>query len=425
MKKKSLLRLVAAACSLLIGMSASAYDFMVDGLAYNFNGDGQSVTLTRGGTKKSGSLSIPATVAYDKKTYSVTIIDRSAFDYCYDFTGSLTIPNSVTEIGDDAFYYCSFTSLSIGNSVKSIGSDAFLLLDYWENAVRLHRVDISDLSAWLMIDFKTVHSNPLALADHLYLNGNEITNLVIPSNITEIKKYAFYGCSGFTGSLTIPNSVTTIGESAFSHCSGFTGSLTIGNSVKSIGDRAFYGCSGLTGSLTIPNSVATIGNYAFYGCNGLTGSLNIPNSVTTIGGSAFRECSGFTGSLTIGNSVTTIGDDAFEECSNLFSITLGESVKSLGNYSFAGCVNIADIFCKRNRPAEVSESSFPTSLYQKATVHVPSGSWQAYISAPIWMKFDNIVEESSIPQVKGDLNGDGIVDVTDVNMVIDIVLGKK
>ena len=164
------------------------------------------------------------------------------------------------------------------------------------------------------------------------------TSLVLEEGMTSIGNYAFYSCSGFTGSLTIPNSVTYIGNSAFYNCNGFNGSLTIPNNVTYIGNYAFSSCSGFTGSLTIPNSVTTIGYSAFLGCNGFTGSLTIPNSVTTIEMEAFSRCSGFTGSLTIPNSVTTIGEWAFSECSGFTgSLTIPNSVTSIGECTFSGC----------------------------------------------------------------------------------------
>ena len=176
----------------------------------------------------------------------------------------IIIGDSVTTIGQYAFYGCSFlTSVTIGNSVTTIGGGAFY--------------DCSSL-----------------------------TSVTIPNSVTTIGWYAFYGCSSLT-SVTIPNSVTTIGNEAFRYCSSLT-SVTIGNSVTEIGQAAFSGCSSLT-SVTIPNSVTTIGWNAFYGCSSLT-SVTIPNSVTTIGNEAFRYCSSLT-SVTIGNSVTTIGDNAF------------------------------------------------------------------------------------------------------------------
>ena len=222
-------------------------------------------------------------------------------------------------------------------------------------------------------------------------------NITLPSSVTRngvtytVKKigdYAFYECSGLTGSLTFPNSVTQIGESAFEDCTGFTGTLTIPNAITSIGRRAFRychnlthvnfnatncsnmvidlssdapftECSGtlsigsnvtripafmfvdcvyLTGSLTIPNSVTSIGNWAFAGCSGFTGSLTIPNSVTSIGISAFNYCPGFTGSLTIPNSVTSLGAGAFAECIGFTgSLTIPNSVTSIGDNAFYYC----------------------------------------------------------------------------------------
>ena len=152
---------------------------------------------------------------------SVTSIGDRAFYGCSELT-SVTIPNSVTSIGESAFYGCSgLTSAIIGNSVKSIGESAFD-------------------------------------------SCSGLTSVTIGNSVKSIGEGAFRYCSGLT-SVTIPNSVTFIGEDA---CSGLT-SVTIGNSVTSIGQEAFCGCSGLT-SVTIGNSVTSIGEIAFYGCSGLT-----------------------------------------------------------------------------------------------------------------------------------------------------------
>ncbi|MBE6614189.1 MAG: hypothetical protein E7631_02665 [Ruminococcaceae bacterium] len=177
------------------------------------------------------------------------------------------------------------------------------------------------------------------IGNYAFYNCSGFTgSLTIPDSVTSIGEGAFSDCSGFTGSLTIPDSVTSIGNHAFSDCSGFTGSLTIGDSVTSIGYFAFYNCSDFTGSLTIPDSVTSIGDYAFECCSGFTGSLTIPDSVTSIGGSAFSECSGFTGSLTIGDSVTSIEDYAFFYCSGFTgSLTIPDSVTSIGESAFQNC----------------------------------------------------------------------------------------
>lgn len=218
-------------------------------------------------------------------------------------------------------------------------------------------------------------------------------SLTIPNSVTSIGDGAFRECGGFTGSLTIPNSVTTIGEASFLNCWGFTGSLTIGNSVTFIGLMAFRNCRGLTGQLTIPNSVTSIGDEAFFNCVGFTGSLAIPNSVTFIGDGAFRECSGLTGSLTIPNSVTTIGDYTFCSCSGFTSLTIPNSVTSIGSMAFS-CSDLEDIYTEILKPLTVPLGTRVFSSVNKRTcvLHVPTGTLNDYKVADQWKDFIHIQE---------------------------------
>ena len=198
---------------------------------------------------------------------SVTSIGDEAFSYCSGLT-SVAIGNSVTSIGDKAFSYCGcLTSVTIPNSVTSIGSFAFT------GCSGLTTVHISDIVAWCGIDFKSDMANPLYFAHHIYMNGEEIKDLVIPNSVTSIGDFAFTDCRGLT-SVIIPNSVTSIGYRAFRSCSGLT-SVTIGSSVTSIGDYAFEGCDIPTVVSLIENPFA-ISKYVFSNNTRKNATLYVP-----------------------------------------------------------------------------------------------------------------------------------------------------
>ena len=216
-------------------------------------------------------ITIPSSVTYigtssfedcgGKANINCEIDDGSSYSYGKFYRAKFTevvIGNNVTSIGDYAFYWCtSLTSVNIPDSVTEIGEHAFY------DCTSLKEVYYTgDLSAWCKIDFSNSWSNPMVDGAKLYLNGVELTEATIPSNVTEIKDCTFSSCISLT-SVTIPDSVTSIGDFAFQGCTFLT-SVTIGDSVTSIGDSAFTYCTWLKEVYCKPTTPPSGDIYMFY-----------------------------------------------------------------------------------------------------------------------------------------------------------------
>lgn len=471
---------ILATTNLLYGYN---YDFIVDGFFYIFNSS-TSVTLTypvdeegrtRTYTNLNGELVIPETVEYNGTTYQVTLVGNEAFRN----TGitSLTIPNSVTMIGAYSFYGCNkLTSVSIGNAMKTIGVDAF------SECTSLTTVNINSANNIMDCAFKgCINLTSLTLPNNLY-NISEsafrncgLQSVTIPDRVSNIASNAFFGCSNLE-SVSIGKSVTNIDNNAFNNCrqlkhliwnarnyeksisNGFLQSnvetIIIGDQVETLPNSFLY-ASKIT-SLIIPNSVKVISGDSFSNCPNLT-TLSIGTSLETIYRTAFTRCPSLgniqvatgnavydsregcnaiiereSNSLVLGckttfipTSVKAINELAFSGCTGLTSIIIPASVTKVGERAFSGCTGISKITSQSQRPPVAYDNTFEGMNYQTCTLSVPSGSLQSYWTSTGWNNFENIIEEGSSVPVRGDINGDGKVDIADVNEVIDIMLGKQ
>ena len=478
---------------MLLPVMVSADPVEIDGIYYNLVkkiNEAEVTSKPNGGY--SGDIIIPSSITHDGIAYNVTSVGVGAFSSSKSLV-SVILPDGIKTIGSHAFWDCDgLLSITIPKSLISIGEGAFI---YCYN---LKEVFISDLDAWFNIDFESESSNPLFYQggndsqNHLYLNNEEVLDLVIPSKITEIKKYIFYGASSIKSvtfhknvksignsafvlnsitsvhisdlsswmnidfadnssnpfsnyygnnphklylngeeikDLVIPNDVTSIGDYVFIGCYGFS-SVTIHSSVNSIGKNAFMGCHGLT-TITIPNSVTNIGGGAFGYCINLK-QMNIPNklisiedgvwsdckslekieiptSITAIGKNSFGGCESIT-SILIPNSVVSIGNSAFYNCLNLETITIGSGIKTIGDqygeyftpggYVFSNCPEIKDVYCLAESVPVTQLNTFSNSYIEHATLHVPAVSFDAYKNSAPWNGFKGIVSigEDEIPE---------------------------
>lgn len=253
------------------------------------------------------------------------------------------IPNTVTAIGEQAFYCCyRLSDVEIPNSVNSIGAYAF-----------------SDCSA--------------------------LTSIEIPNSVTAIGQGAFSRCSGLE-SIVVAN-----GNSYYDsreNCNAIIETST---------NTLIAGCR----NSVIPNTILRIGDYAFQGCSYLQ-DTEIPNSVISIGKYAFWNCNGLT-NVVIPNSVTTIENYAFTYCYGLTSVDIPSSVTTIGNAVFYYCQRLADVYCHASQVPATGYEVF-TGISSSATLHVPSTSLNAYSNTAPWSDFGTKEaidgEEDPDPSVK-------------------------
>lgn len=383
---------LATIAVLLCSVSVSAHDFEVDGIYYKYIDEvNKTVEVTCQGkyawdydNEYAGHVIIPEKVNYNNQTYVVIKIGDWAFRGCSGLSG-ITLPNSITSIGGQAFLSCSgLSSITIPSSVTNIGLSAF------SGCIGLNSVVISDLGAWCNIDFLGPDSNPLYYAVWLWLNNELLQEIIIPNDVKEIKRYAFYNYESLY-SIKNTGSLERIGKYAFYNCANLF-YIDFGDNVESIEDYAFSDCCELT-NLVLSEKLKTIGFYTFRGCGKIT-SLTIPSSVTSIGAHAFknwaglkelriedgivplccglgedtynsvdyffenspieylyvgRNLSGYTFSyaygdwrstlrtVEIGNGMTSIPNAMFDSCRKLSSVSISDNVETIGGGAFMCC----------------------------------------------------------------------------------------
>ena len=230
----------------------------------------------------------------------VTTIGTSAFYHSINIK-TVIIPNSIQKIYNYAFSNCStLESLDLPPFLSFIAQEAFsncttlssvsiqrvemIYLDAFKNCNNIQYVNINSIKDWCNIFFQGKNANPLYFAGHLYLNGEEVKELIIPDGISSVNNCTFYNCVGLT-SVSIPEGVTTINQSAFSGCTNLS-TITIPNSVTTIWNNAFERCVGLT-KIYLGSNIQEIQSYCFQSCTSLKDFYCYAMDVPQTGNSIF------------------------------------------------------------------------------------------------------------------------------------------
>lgn len=338
----SALTAIVVVCFLII--PRDGHNFEVDGICYEILDDISNIVK----------------VTYKGNDYKA---------YEHEYSGAIVIPEEltykgkkykVTEIGDYAFCGCGkITSISIPESVWCVGIGAFSGCD------GLNEIHINNLSAWCEMSFydvtDDVGESPLNYADRLYLNGELITDLVVPNDVIEIGAHSFEGYKNLR-SVVFHKGISAIHKSAFLNCGNLT-DVTFADEVEYIGPYTFAGTPWYENK---PDGEVYIGNllYKYKG--------EMPSNT----------------SITIKDGTETICESAFDYCEGLTSITLPSSLKDIQNYAFYQCKNLKEIYCKALTPPSIN--SFYNNFHNDAVIYVPRGTREAYREDS--RLFENVVE---------------------------------
>lgn len=398
-------KIIIALCTVLFcTINTMAYDIMIDGIAYNYNADSTSVIVTYtqldetnyNGTTK---VILPEMVAIDGTNYDVS------------------------EIGDFAFYDSKIESISINSNISKIGDRALA------HCPNLSSIDVD------------INSN--------YFDGEEACNAIIDLNTRTL----IAGCSN----TVIPWSVDAIGPFAFSGCSALQ-SITIPGTVVSIGYEAFEG-TGIE-NITIPAGIIDICYRVFANCNSLssivvdnhnrrydsrsdcnavietaTGKIvaackntTFPSDVNTIGYEGFSGIAGIN-KLVIPQTITTIGHYAFRESPELNVVDIAGSVNYFGDRAFENCTGLEKVFARLTYPQNAEYGNcetFKGVAVDTCWLIVNDDLVELYRATMPWSEFLYIKPLSEVDEgIIGDVTGDGVVDIDDVNAVINIILKVK
>lgn len=335
---------IVVAGLLILQRNSDCHDFECNGIYYRIVDDiSNIVKVTYKGKdwesydhEYSGTVMIPDSLTYRNRTYRVTEIDDHAFSGCNEMT-SVSIPASVWHIGLGAFSGC--------YGVKEI--------------------HINSLTSWCEMSFYDVLDDagdtPLHYASELYLDGELITNLIVPEDVTEIGVHTFEGYEKLR-------------------------SVVLHNGIEAIHKSAFYDCTNLT-DINFPDSLFYIGPYAF---NGTPWYENQPDGEVYIGKLLYK----YKGEMPLNSNIVvkdgteTICESAFDGCKGITSISLPSSLKQIHNYAFCGCDNLKEIYCKALTPPSIN--CYYNNFHDDVVIYVPKGTQETYRED--CQLFENVVE---------------------------------
>lgn len=266
-----------------------------------------------------------------------------------------TIPSTIVNIGQSAFYGCGeLIDVTLPSGVTKIRAYTFA------GCVNLETIN-------LPVGIQIIDSNA-------FFNCHNLTDISFPDGLEYIGQEAFRNCTSLT-SVILPESLTRLGRNIFRDSGVVYNTYDNAYYLGSVNNSYFAlikpTSSNITSCTTNENCKLMAEN-AFSNSNIQT--ITIPGGISNISEDAFHYCKSLT-TVTIGNSVKSISNDAFYGCSSLTTVTIGTGIESIGNYAFSKCSKLTDFYCNATTPPTIEKYTFSEC---KFTLHVPAGCLSAY-----------------------------------------------
>lgn len=334
-----------------------------------------SVVLLKCATSAEGDVDVKSFEKNGRLQKIVAVADF-AFENCED-VARVNLPSTISSIGYRAFYGCrNLSSINVPNSVTSIGVEAFNYCTGLQKIFIPASVsEIGDGVFWHDWALKSI-SVDIANRDYVDVNG-----VLFSKNLSRLIAYP---AGKIEQSYTIPSNTTTIGTGAFAFCKDLT-TVIMPKDMIEIRRYAFQECTRLT-SITIPNSIDVLETGTFNGCIDLS-RVVLPKKMKRIGNKVFENCVALA-SVVIPDGVTELGDRAMAGCKELHNVAFPRTLKNIGVEAFADCEKLATIHLFGLVPPKVEAGAFMPKHHEKTTLYAKYNAIDSYRHADDWTNFE-------------------------------------